>query len=151
MTSDASFYQFSKEVWQAVQDQAIETLGRREFCLETSRVNAMRCVHLVEEAECEFGRQVWFFEAVAVDPIGNGHRLYGALDFSVQFGLLEPMRTMLMDQPHHRQRYLQSVCGQSDNQVWRHPSTKIWVLLTVASAIILTALWGLSFFKWMAQ
>jgi hypothetical protein len=141
MTPDASFYQFSKEVWELVNDQARQSLIRKEFILDQSQIESVRCVHLDEESEGEFGRQVWFFEATATDPVGRKHRLFGALDFSVQYGLLEPMRAMLMDEPQHRQRFLQSIVRPSERHVWVNPSTKVWVRLTLASVIILSATW----------
>lgn len=151
MKPDTTFYQFSKEVWQTVNDQAMNTLVRKEFCPEDSRIESIRCVHLDEEVDSTFGRQIWFFEAVGVDPIGRKHRLYGALDFSVQFGLLEPTRAMLMSERHHRQRFLQSVIRPSDAQVWAAPSTKVWVRLTLASVIILSSIWLLALAAWSLE
>ncbi len=151
MTPDASFYQFSKEVWQAVNDQAMHALVRKEFCPEESRIESIRCVHLDEENENEYGRQIWFFEAAGIDPIGRRHRLYGALDFSVQYGLLEPSRAMLMDEPQHRQRFLQSIVRPVESQVWGSPSTKVWVRLTLASVIILSAIWLLVLAAWLME
>ncbi len=49
MSPDASYYQFSKEVWQAVNYQARHTLTRKEFCPEQSRVESVRCVDVEEE------------------------------------------------------------------------------------------------------
>ena len=144
MRPEASFYQFSKEVWEAVNEQAMHALLRKEYSLEDSRIESIRCVHLEEECEDEYGRQIWFFEAAGVDPVGRRHRLYGALDFSVQFGLMDPTRAMLMSDPHHRQRFLQSVVRPREAQVWVNPSTKVWVRLTIASVIILSAIWLLA-------
>ena len=144
MTPDASFYQFSKEVWQLVNEQARQSLARKEFSSEDARIESVRCVHLEEETELSYGRQVWFFEATAQDPIGREHRLYGALDFAAQYGLLVPMRAVLLDDPNHRQRFLQSIVQPHESQVWVNPSTKIWVRLTLASVIILSATWLLS-------
>lgn len=144
MTPDAEFYQFSKEVWQTVQDQARSALIRREYCPEDSRVDSIRCVFLDEESEAGYGRQVWFFEASGIDPVGGRHRLYGALDFSVEYGLLEPSRAMLLEDPHHRQRFLESIARPTHSQVWAAPSTRVWVRLTLASVVILSAIWLLS-------
>lgn len=149
MTPDASFYQFSKEVWQLVNDQARQSLVRKEFSPDDARIDSVRCVHLDEENESNYGRQVWFFEAIAQDPIGRQHRLYGALDFTVQYGLLVPSRAMLLDEPQHRQRFLQSIVHPHESQVWGNPFTKIWVRLTLASVIILSAIWLLSVAAWL--
>lgn len=139
--TEATFYHFSKEVWQAVTDQARCSLLRRDFCPEESRIESLRCVYLNEESDNSFGRQVWFFEATGVDPVGKKHRLYGSLDFTVQFGLLEPARAVLADEPRHRQRMLQAIANPIHHQVWASPSTKIWVRLTLASVIILSSIW----------
>lgn len=141
MTPDAGFYQFSKEVWQVVNSQARFTLLRKEYCPEQSRIESIRCVYLDEESERDFGRQIWFFEAFGVDPVGHEHRLYGALDFSVQYGLLEPERAMLMEDSYHRQRLLESMTHTVDGRPWRSASTKVWVRLTLASVIILSSIW----------
>ena len=144
MKPETSFYQFSKEVWKTVNVQAMNALVRKEFSADDSQIESIRCVFLDEECENEYGRQIWFFEASGVDPVGRRQRLYGALDFSVQYGLLETTRAMLMVDPQQRQRFLQSVIRPSEMQVWSYPSTKIWVRLTLASVIILSAIWTLS-------
>ena len=141
MRPDASFYQFSKEVWQTVNDQAKHSLVRKEFSPDDSRIESVRCMHLEEESELGYGRQIWFYEASGVDPVGRQHRLYGALDFTVQYGLLEPARTMLLDEPQHRQRFLQSVVEPHESRRWNQPSSRVWVRLTIASVIILSAIW----------
>jgi hypothetical protein len=144
MTPDADFYQFSKEVWDAVHEQAENALVRREYLPDESKIDSIRCVFLDEESEGSYGRQVWFFEASGMDPIGRSHRLFGALDFSVEYGLLEPTRAMLLDDPHHRQRFLESITRPLKNQVWSNPSTRVWVRLTLASVVILSSIWLLS-------
>ncbi|MCC6511162.1 MAG: hypothetical protein IT423_18825 [Pirellulaceae bacterium] len=91
-----------------------------------------------------FGRQVWFFEAIGIDPVGRQHRLYGALEFSVQFGLLEPCRAALMDDPAHRQRFLHGLIEPISPDPWSAPSTRIWVRITCASVAIITSIWALA-------
>ncbi|MCA9190508.1 MAG: hypothetical protein KDB03_02050 [Planctomycetales bacterium] len=148
MTPDAGFYPFSKEVWQAVNTQAMNALARREYCREKSQIESVRCVHLEDETEDSFGRQVWFFEAFGVDPVGRNHRLYGALDFTVQYGILEPARAALVDEPQHRNRFLLSVIRPSHQQIWGAPSTNVWVRLTLAFVLFATAIWML--FLWVS-
>jgi hypothetical protein len=149
--TEATFYQFSREVWQAVTDQAHNALVRRDFSIEESRIESLRCVFLDEETESTFGRQFWFFEAAGIDPVGKKHRLFGALDFSVQFGLLEPSRAVLSSEPRDRQRMLQSIASPAQGKVWANPSTKVWVRLTLASVIILSAIWLLMLAKYLMQ
>jgi len=149
--TEATFYQFSKEVWKAVNEQAFSALVRKEFSPEESRIESLRCVYLDEECESEYGRQIWFFEAFGVDFAGRKHRLYGALDFTIQYGLMEPSRAMLSDEPRHRQRMLQTIMKPVSRKVWANPSTKVWVRLTLASVIILSGIWVLTLAKHLMQ
>ena len=144
MRPDASYHPFSKEIWQAVTNEARSALVRKEYCSEQSRVESVRCVYLDQETDDSFGRQVWFFEANAIDPVGRQHRLYGALEFSVQYGLLEPCRVALMEDPTHRQRFLQGLIEPLPMEPWSAPSTRIWVRLTLASVVIVSSVWLLT-------
>jgi len=144
MRPDASFYPFSKEIWQVVNNRAQQALLLKEFCPEQSRIESVRCVYLDHESESAFGRQVWFFEATGVDPLGCEHHLYGALEFSVQYGLLEPSRAALMADSHDRQRFLQGLIEPTTPDPWSVPSTRIWVRLTLAGVVIISSIWLLN-------
>ncbi|RMF44989.1 MAG: hypothetical protein D6753_01220 [Planctomycetota bacterium] len=149
MNPEASYYQFPREVWQTVNECAWEALARKEFAPDASHIESLRCVYLNEETESEYGRQIWFFEANGTDPIGRFHRLYGALDFSVEYGLMVPVRAMLMRDPHYRQRFLQSIVKSPGRQIWNALTTRLWVRLTLASVFILSAIWLLSLAAWL--
>lgn len=144
MRPDASFHPFSKEIWQSVTNQARSALVRREFCPEQSRVESVRCVYLEQETEQQFGRQIWFFEAMGIDPVGRPHHLFGALEFFVEYGLLEPSRAALVDDSQHRQRFLNGLVNPVGVTPWASPSTRVWVRLTLASVVILSSMWLLS-------
>lgn len=144
MRPDASFYPFSKEIWQAVNNQALQALLVEEFCPEQSRIESVRCVYLDHESEAAFGLQVWFFEATGIDPLGHEHRVYGALEFSVQFGLLEPIRAALMTDSHQRQLFLQGLMEPAKPDPWSAPSTRVWVRLTLAGVVIVSSIWLLN-------
>ncbi|GIW98549.1 MAG: hypothetical protein KatS3mg111_1882 [Pirellulaceae bacterium] len=151
MTSDASYYQFPSEVWEVVQNQAWYALQRKELSPDSTALESVRCVYIEEETELEFGRQVWFFEASGVDLGGRHRQMYGALDFTVEYGLMAPQRAIVVQDPHYRQRFLQSVVKPPARQVWNALSTKVWVRLTLASAVILAALWLLSVAVWVME
>lgn len=151
MRPDASFHPFSKEIWQAVTNQARNALVRKEYDPDQSRVESVRCVYLDQETDTSFGRQVWFFEAIGIDPIGRQHRLYGALEFSVQFGLLEPCRAALMADAAHRQRFLHGLIEPAPVEPWSAPSTRVWVRLTLASVVIVASIWLLTLAAYLLE
>ncbi|MFO1063768.1 MAG: hypothetical protein U0892_07875 [Pirellulales bacterium] len=101
-------------------------------------------MYLDHETDQQFGRQVWFFEAIGIDPVGRAHQLFGALEFSVEFGLLEPSRAALMDDSGHRQRFLHGLVNPVSVTPWAAPSTRIWVRLTMASVFIASSIWLLT-------
>ena len=118
MSSDTSHIQFSRHIWQAVNEQARRCLLSREFCPEQSKIDNLRCVHFEEEIESCYGRQLWYFEAMGVDPIGRRHKLFGALEFSVQYGLLEACQAALFDDSDHRQRFLNAATQPIRSRIW---------------------------------
>ncbi|MFO0925318.1 MAG: hypothetical protein U0905_22890 [Pirellulales bacterium] len=143
MSSDAGHLQFSDHIWQTVGGQAKQCLLRREFCPEQSRIDNLRCVHFEEEAEQAYGRQLWYFEAIGIDPIGRRHMLYGALEFSIQYGLLELSQAALFEDAEHRQRFLHAATHPFRQRVWNDSSTKFWVRMTIAGVIVVSMIWAL--------
>jgi hypothetical protein len=59
--------QFSRQIWQAASEHAHRCLTRLAFCPDQSRIENLRHVHLVDESESAFGRQLWCFEAIGMD------------------------------------------------------------------------------------
>lgn len=143
MTPDASHLQFSRQTWQMVSDQARRTLSHRDFCPEQSRIDNLRCISFEEEGESSFGRQLWFYEALGVDPLGRRRALYGALEFSIQFGLMEPARSSLFEQVEQRQRYVRELEKSAARQIWQHASTRFWIRTALAGVTVVTLVWGL--------
>lgn len=141
MSSDTSHIQFSRHIWQAVNEQARRCLLSREFCPEQSKIDNLRCVHFEEEIESCYGRQLWYFEAMGVDPIGRRHKLFGALEFSVQYGLLEACQAALFDDSDHRQRFLNAATQPIRSRIWDHSATRFWVRMAVAGVVVLSAMW----------
>ena len=109
MTPEAHNIQFSRQIWQTVSENAHHCLDRREFSPEHSRIENLRCVDFVEETINKYGKQVWFFEAIGVDPTGRRRVFHGALEFSVQYGLLEPAQSVMFEDDDARDRFLDSV------------------------------------------
>ncbi len=141
MTPDTDKIQFSRQVWQAASEQAHRCLARREFCPEQSRIENLRHVHLVEESESIFGRQIWCFEAIGIDPFGRRHVLYGVLEFSIQYGLLEPSQTAMFEDIREREIFIRQETQPVSTLPYSYPSTKFWIFSAWCSISILTAIW----------
>jgi hypothetical protein len=141
MAAEIDPVQFPRQTWQLVSDQARRCLVKREFCPEQSRIENLRCVHFEDETEQCFGLQVWHFEALAIDPVGRRHMLFGALNFSVQFGLVEPSQTALFEDSEQRQSFYDRDVNPPQASAWDHMSTRFWVQTACIGVLTLAVLW----------
>jgi hypothetical protein len=141
MTPETDKIQFSRQIWQAASEQANLCLVRRDFCPEQSRTENLRCAHLVEETETSFGLQLWFFEAIGIDLAGRRHVLYGMIEFSIQYGLLEPAQTAMFEDAEHRDDFLLREINGVTQYAYTYPSTKFWVYAAWASVAVLGSVW----------
>lgn len=139
MSSETSHIQFSRHIWQAVGEQAKRCLMSREFCPDQSKIDNLRCVHFEEEIESCYGRQLWYFEAMGVDGEQKRHRLFGALEFSVQYGLLEACQAALFEDPDNRQRFLNAATQPIRSRIWDHAGTRFWVRMVIVGVLSITA------------
>jgi hypothetical protein len=142
VTPEADKIQFSRQIWQAASEHAHRCLVRREFCPEQSRIENLRCVHLVDETVRIYGKQFWCFEAIGIDPVGRRHVLYGVLEFSIQYGLLEAAQTAMFEDSDHREKFLQQETRPAGKLVYHYPSTRFWVYSAWCSISVLTAVWA---------
>ncbi len=141
MTPSIDPVQFPRQIWQAVSEQARRCLLRRDFCPDQSRVENLRCVHLQNESEGRYGQQVWFFEATGIDTVGRRHMLYGAIELSIQYGLLEPSQTALFEDIEQRQKFLRQEVLIAESTAWKSRSTNFWVRTTCLAVIVVSAMW----------
>lgn len=151
MSIHTTHLQFSKQIWEMVSHQAQRCLLRREFCPEKSRVENLRCVHFEDELELDFGRQIWYFEAIGMDNKQQRHMLYGALEFSIQYGVLEPSQAALFEDADHRQRFLHAATQPVRDRVWKHASTRLWVRTATCGIIVISLLWTMMLLNLMLR
>ena len=141
MTPETGKLQFSRQIWQAASEHSYLCLVRRDFCPEQSHTENLRCVHFAEETEVSFGRQLWFFEAVGVDTFGRRHVLFGMLEFSIQFGLLETSQTAVFEESEGRGNFLAKELSGPKKFAYNYPSTRFWVCAAWSSIAVLGAIW----------
>lgn len=141
MTPEAHNTQFSRQIWQTVSEHAHGCLLRREFCLEQSRVENLRCVDFSEESDFSYGKQIWFFEAIGVDPVGRRHLLHGALEFSVQYGLLEAAQAVMFEDEEARDQFLSANPYEMTRLFPSHLSHRFWVTTVCCLFAILALVW----------
>jgi hypothetical protein len=133
--------QFPRQIWQTVSELARRCLADNAFCPEQSRIENLRCVHFESEKEAVYGRQLWYFEAIGVDVKGRRHMLYGALSFSVQYGLLELIRTEVCEEANQRQALFATNQPSPQISAWDQAVTRFWVRTACLGVLVTGLVW----------
>lgn len=122
-TSDKQ--QFSEEVLRQVLADARRALVRGRYSLQRSRFEHFRCIDYTAETENAFGRQLWFFDGIGVDELDRRPRIYGALEYSIQYGLHELVEDGIFEVSGQRERFRMGYCGHRFGPTWRHPAHRL--------------------------
>ncbi len=140
MKPEADPKHLSRQVWQAVSEHALRAIATKEFCPEQSRIENLRPTYTLDESEYQFGKQLWCFEAIGITLSGRRQLVYGSMELSVQYGLLEAHQAALFEEPAERDRWIVHLTSP---RIEETPSiaTRFWVWAAWASVIILTAGW----------
>jgi hypothetical protein len=138
---EADHIHISRQIWQAVTDHALRSVARNEFCPEQSRIENLRPVFFLDEEESRFGKQIWCFEALGITSTGRRHVVYGMLEFSIQYGLIEPLQSRLFEESYDRDSWIARTTTTVDASGRYSPSTRFWIWSTLISVALLTLGW----------
>ena len=116
-------------------------LVRARFCPNRSEFDHLRCVDDHPESEDTFGHQLWYFEGTGVDESDRRHRVFGVVEYSLQFGLHEVVEDGVFDSEEQRERFRHLYEREVRRPVWSHPAHR-WLLggVLVIAAICLASL-----------
>ncbi len=108
MQPELSQHEFPERTVRQVAADARRALIRSGWCPERSRIDRLRCADDIAEHETAYGRQLWLFEAQAVDAYQERSPciVYGVVEYSVQYGYLEPIEDGVFDHEGQRQRFV---------------------------------------------
>lgn len=134
MPSHVSKQQYSEQTLRQVAADCRRSLQRGHFDVEQSRVERLRCVDDQLESEEQFGRQLWYFEGRALSGDDRRVRVYGVIEYSVQYGLQELIEDGVFDSPDQRDRFREIYHRIPSRFSWRHPSIRMLVAGTFGVA-----------------
>ena len=135
MQTQARTRRFSQRTIKQVRLDATRALIRGQFCPDRSEVLQMRCVEQREETDTTFGSQLWYFEASAVDQTDRRASVYGAIEYSIQYGLHEVLDDGIFESDALRSRVRQHYFGLCDRPSIRQPAHR-WLMIGVASVAL---------------
>ncbi len=108
---------------------------RAKFCPDMSEVAQLRCIDNRPETEQAFGSQLWYFEGLGVDSSADGeerrHRVFGVVEYSLQFGLHELIEDRVFDSDVQREQYRHFYERGAHRGKWHHPAN-FWLVVGLA-------------------
>lgn len=125
MPSHVSRQQYSEQTLRQVAADCRRSLQRGQFDVEQSRVERLRCVDDQAETDDHFGRQLWYFEGRALSSDERRVRIYGVIEYSIQFGLHELIDDGVFDAADQRDRFRQIYQHEPSRFSWRHRSIRL--------------------------
>jgi hypothetical protein len=138
MQPNTSDNQFSEHTLRQIAADARRALLRGRYCIERSQVERFRCVEDQPETEHAFGRQLWYFEGTGVDELDRRVRVYGAVEYALQFGLHELVEDGVFDATEQRDRFRHIYQGGRVTPSWRVPLRLLAAasLLGIAASLV---------------
>ncbi|MEM9826313.1 MAG: hypothetical protein AAF958_06975 [Planctomycetota bacterium] len=136
MSQKTQVRRFSQRTIRQVRLDARRALIRAHFCPDRSQVLQLRCVEDRPEDEHDFGLQLWYFEGVAVDEVDRRHHVFGAMEYSIQFGLNEVSEDGVFSSEYQRSRMRDRLHGDGSLPRLGHPAHRYLALGMVAVAIL---------------
>ncbi|WP_153558116.1 hypothetical protein [Roseimaritima sediminicola] len=130
MRSETGTRRFDKRTMQQVRADATRALARAMYCPQRSMVEQFRCVDFQPETETSFGRQLWYFDALAVDESQQEMHVYGVIEYSVQYDLYELAEDGVFLDADQRDRFETVYRRQPLRPSWRHPGHR-WLLVAM--------------------
>ncbi|TWU08043.1 hypothetical protein [Stieleria varia] len=105
MGAETRTQQYSQQTLRQVRLDSNRAMIRARFCPERAEVMQLRCMDDRMETETSFGNQLWYFEGIGVDEYNRQRTVYGAIEYSMQFGLNELVEDGVFDSEDQRDRF----------------------------------------------
>lgn len=137
MHSETGLQLFDKRTMRQVASDAMRALARANYDVDRSVLEQLSCRELEPETETAYGRQLWYFDALAVDELDREGVVYGVIEYSRQYGLNEVVEDAVFDTAAERDRYELVYQRRSAGPTWRHPA-HLWIL---AGMVLMGVAW----------
>ncbi|MEL6895934.1 MAG: hypothetical protein AAFP90_07520 [Planctomycetota bacterium] len=120
---------------------AIRALLRAGYRIDAARIRDLRCTYEVPESESSFGSQLWYFETDDHDDRTGGVPLYGVIEYSLQYGLMELVEDGVFEQQTQRERFRSIAQRQPQPPFWSHPAFFYLCTVVFSLGMATLAIW----------
>jgi len=139
MSADTQAIQIPEKIMRQIRTDSQNSLLRARFCPTRSEIVQLRCVDYRSESDDQFGAQLWFFEGIGFDETKRKMPIFGALEYSVQFGLHELVDDGVFDSLTQRDRFHSAYRrGHARPSLW-HPGHR-WLVVGIMLVAFATAI-----------
>lgn len=105
MSAETETIQIPEKVMQQIRSDCQLAIQRTRLAPSGSDTIQLRCVDFRRETDDAFGAQLWYFDGHATDAERRRVALFGALEYSIQFGLHELVDHGVFDSVVQRDRF----------------------------------------------
>ncbi|MEM9646264.1 MAG: hypothetical protein AAF989_14835 [Planctomycetota bacterium] len=137
MSAETHTAKFDERILRQARLDSLRALVRARYCNRRSESLNLRCVDRNDESERQFGRQLWFFEGVGVDEDQARRIVFGVIEYSVQYGLMELVDDGVFESQHERERFRSLYEHEHLAPSWRQPAHR-WLAAGVTMTAALT-------------
>lgn len=141
--------QFPRKTWQAVTEHALRELSFRETQETSSRIENLRPCHFEEETESRYGRQIWCFESMTQYSPSERKTECGALEFSMEYGLLELVDCFWFASDTEREEWIDQRLNPPAKVASCCTMTRVWVYLAILGVLFLAMGWTISLLRFL--
>lgn len=139
MSADTHAIMIPERVMRQIRTDTLNALLRSQLCPSRSEVRELRCVDYRQETDTQYGAQLWYFEGSGVDTESRRRPMFGALEYSLQFGLYELVDCGVFETAAERERFWSVYRrGEVRESLW-HPAHR-WLALGMLLFAALSAL-----------
>lgn len=138
MSAETKAIQIPEKIMRQIRTDSQTSILKARLCPTHSEVVQLRCVDYKRETDNQFGSQLWYFEGFGVDTSNRRLPIFGALEYSIQFGLHELVDDGVFESLGQRERFYSVYRrGHVRTSMW-HPAHR-WLLVGMVLVAMATA------------
>ena len=105
MGAETRTQRFNEQTLRQVRLDCGRAMIRARFCPDNAEVLKLRCIDDRFETDDNFGNQLWYFEGFGLDDYDRRRSVFGAIEYSIQYGLHELVEDGVFDNEEQRDRF----------------------------------------------
>jgi hypothetical protein len=139
MSAETRAVRFPERIMRQIRLDSHRAIVRAHFCPDRSEVLNLRCVDNRRENDAVFGSQLWYFDGVGVDESDRRLPIYGAVEYSIQFGLHELVEDGVFDTNAERDRFNSVYHREHFGSAWSAPAYRWLAIMLVLFSVLVMA------------